>query len=457
MATGPTSPQDVIGDDSDAALRTAALEEAEGIAPQIEPGTLEMPRVVRALRNRNFRYFWTGNFLSNIGTWMQSVAQGWLVLDLAAKAPPTLFGSTGQRSAFWLGLVAFAASAPMLGFTLIGGVIADRVDKRRLLIRTQTVMMLSAFALSVLSFTHRISIPLVVLLAFITGTAMSLNMPGYQALVPSLVPREDLTNAIALNSAQFNLSRVLGPTMGGFVMAWWGIPANFLLNALSFLAVIFSLTLIEYPPRPQQQDDSAGLWQRLGEGFRYVLDRRQMSSLLLLVALASILGVPFLMFVPLFAKDILQVGERGLGLLMACSGVGAFLAAATIAYLGKVKSRGRFVVISASVFFVAIIAFTFSRRFALSGAMLAIAGYCMILTIATVNTLLQHLAEDFMRGRVMSIYATAFLGFAPVGSLIAGSLAGAVTAPIAIASMSGLALVGTWALYFSRTELRTLD
>src|SRR5207248_4344559 len=194
---------------------------------------------------------------------VQSVAQSWLMLELASQAPPALFGSVGKRSAFWLGLVAFAASAPMLAFTLIGGVIADRVDKRRLLIRTQSVMMLSALAMSVLSFTHRINIPLVVLLAFITGTAMSLNMPGYQALVPSLVPREDLTNAIALNSAQFNLSRVLGPTIGGFVMAWWGVPANFLLNALSFLAVIFALTQIQYPAQPQQ-DDSAGLWQRLG-------------------------------------------------------------------------------------------------------------------------------------------------------------------------------------------------
>jgi MFS family permease len=441
---------------SDAALRTAALEQAEAISPQIQPGAIEMPRVVRALRNRNFRYFWAGNFLSNIGTWMQSVAQGWLVLDLASQAPPAVFGSVGQRSAFWLGVVAFAASAPMLAFTLIGGVIADRVDKRRLLIRTQSVMMVSALAMSVLSFTKLISIPEIVLLAFITGTAMSLNMPGYQALVPSLVPREDLTNAIALNSAQFNLSRVLGPTLGGFVMAWLGIPANFLLNALSFLAVIFALNRIEYPPQPQQ-DDSAGLWQRLGEGFRYVFERRQLSSLVWLVALASVFGVPFLMFVPLFAKDVLHAGERGLGLLMACSGAGAFLAAATIAYLGKIKNRGRFVVLSASVFFAAVIGFTFSRYFVLSGAMLAIAGYFMILTVATVNTLLQHLAEDTMRGRVMSIYATAFLGFAPIGSLIAGSLAGAVTAPIAIAAMSALALIGTWALYFSRPELRQLD
>jgi MFS family permease len=456
VAIEPTTSRDECRRESDVALRTAALEQAEAISPQIQPGAIEMPRVIRALRNRNFRYFWIGNFLSNIGTWMQSVAQGWLVLELASKAPPEIFGSVGQRSAFWLGLVAFAASAPMLAFTLIGGVIADRVDKRRLLIRTQSVMMLSALAMSGLSFAKVINIPEIVLLAFLTGTAMSLNMPGYQALVPSLVPREDLTNAIALNSAQFNMSRVLGPTIGGFVMAWWGIPANFFLNALSFSAVIFALTQIEYPAQPQQ-DDSAGLWQRLGEGFRYVLDRRQMSSLLLLVALASIFGVPFLMFVPLFAKDILQVGERGLGLLMACSGAGAFLAAATIAYLGKIKCRGRFVVISASIFFAAIIAFTFSRHFALSGAMLAIAGYCMILTVATVNTLLQHLAEDAMRGRVMSIYATAFLGFAPIGSLIAGSLAGAITAPIAIAAMSAIAMLGTWALYLSRPELRQLD
>ena len=456
MPAGPTSTQDAFREESDEALRVAALEEAEAISPPIEPGTLEMPRVIRALRHRNFRYFWIGNFLSNIGTWMQSVAQGWLVLVLASKAPPVLFGSVEQRGAFWLGLVAFAASAPMLAFTLIGGVIADRVDKRRLLIRTQSVMMLSAFTLSVLTFTKHVNIPEIVLLAFLTGTAMSLNMPGYQALVPSLVPREDLTNAIALNSAQFNMSRVLGPTLGGFIMAWWGIPANFLLNALSFLAVIVALTQIEYPA-PAQQNDSAGLWQRLGEGFRYVLERRQMSSLILLVALASIFGVPFLMFIPLFAKDILHVGERGLGLLMACSGAGAFLGASTIAYLGKIKDRGRFVVISASVFFAAIIAFTFSRHFALSGAMLAIAGYCMILTVANVNSLLQHLADDSMRGRVMSIYATAFLGFAPVGSLIAGSLAGIITAPIAIAGMSALALVGTWALYFSRKELRHLD
>lgn len=455
MTTRPTSPSEDF-QDSDEALRVAAMEETQAISPPIEPGTLEMPRVISALRHRNFRYFWFGNFLSNIGTWMQSVAQGWLVLVLASQAPPALFGSIGQRSAFWLGVVAFAASAPMLAFTLIGGVIADRVDKHRLLIRTQSVMMFSALTLSVLTFTKLINIPEIVLLAFITGTAMSLNMPGYQALVPGLVPREDLTNAIALNSAQFNLSRVLGPTLGGFVMFWWGIPANFLLNAISFLAVIFALTQIDYPA-PAQQDDSAGLWQRLAEGFRYVQERRQMSSLILLVALASIFGVPFLMFVPLFAKDILHVGERGLGLLMACSGAGAFLGASTIAYLGKIKNRGRFVVISASVFFAAIIAFTFSRQFALSGAMLAVAGYCMILTVANVNSLLQHLAEDFMRGRVMSIYATAFLGFAPIGSLIAGSLAGAITAPIAIAGMSSLALVGTWGLYFSRKELRQLD
>jgi MFS family permease len=456
LPTGPTASEPSFREDSDEALRVAALEEAEAISPPIAPGTLEMPRVVSALRHRNFRYFWVGNFLSNIGTWMQSVAQGWLVLVLASEAPPVVFGSVGRRSAFWLGVVAFAASAPMLAFTLIGGVIADRVDKRRLLIRTQSVMMLSALSLSVLTFTKHVNIPEIVLLAFITGTAMSLNMPGYQALVPSLVPREDLTNAIALNSAQFNMSRVLGPTVGGFVMFWWGIPANFLLNALSFLAVIIALTQIEYPA-PAQQNDSAGLWQRLGEGFRYVLERRQMSSLILLVALASIFGVPFLMFIPLFAKDILHVGQRGLGLLMACSGAGAFLGASTIAYLGKIKNRGRFVVISASVFFAAIIAFTFSRDFALSGAMLAVAGYCMILTVANVNSLLQHLADDSMRGRVMSIYATAFLGFAPVGSLIAGSMAGIITAPIAIAGMSALALVGTWALYFSRKELRHLD
>ena len=422
----------------------APEETAAVIAALQEEKRDDFPRAVRALRNPNFRLFWTGNFLSNIGTWMQNVAQGWLVMKLATS-----------NSAFWLGVVGFAASSPMLIFALIGGVIADRVDRRRLMLVTQTSMMVFAFILCAITFAKIVNIPEIVLLAFANGLAMSLNTPSYQALVPQLVPRQDLTNAIALNSAQFNLSRVLGPTLGGFAMAWFGIAGNFFLNGISFLAVIIALMQIQYPP--VYAENRASLWENLAEGFRYAFERREMVVLFTLVGLASVFGIPYLIFVPLFAHDILHVQERGLGILMASSGLGAFLGAATIAYLGQVKCRGKFVVRASIPFFTAIILFAFSRWFALSCLLLMLAGYSMILVVATVNALLQHLSSDVMRGRVMSIYATAFLGFAPIGSLLAGSVASAIGAPRAIAAMAAMALVGIITLYFWNPELKRLD
>src|SRR5215475_12693426 len=198
-----------------------------------ETSVIEIPRLARALRHRDFRLFWTGNFLSNIGTWMQNIAQGWLVLKLT-------------NSPFWLGVVGFSASIPILLFALIGGVIADHVNKRRLLMFTQSAMMIFAFAMAALTWLHHINVYAIVLLALGTGIAMSLNTPSYQALVPQLLPREDLTNGIALNSAQFNMSRVIGPTLGGFAMALDGEAGNFFLNGLSFLAVLIALTRINY-------------------------------------------------------------------------------------------------------------------------------------------------------------------------------------------------------------------
>ena len=438
----PLPPADARANGDASDLQAVAVEET--VAP-LAPAAIAMPRVLRALRNPQYRYFWLGNFLSNVGTWMQNVAQGWLVLELS-------------NSAFWLGVVGFAASAPMLVFSLVGGVIADRVDRRRMLIRTQTAMMVFAFIMAGLSYARIINVPEIVLLAFATGVAMSLNMPSYQALVPQLVPREDLTNAIGLNSAQFNLSRIIGPSIGGFVMAWLGVSTNFLLNGISFLALLVVLVRMKLPA-PEPDDSSATMWQRLAEGFRYVLDHQEMSALLTLVALASIFGIPYLMFMPYFARDVLNVGPRGLGLLLAFSGFGSLGAATTVAYLGVTGLRrsGRLLVASGSVFFVSVIVFTFSRNFYASCGLLALAGYSTILMVAIVNTLLQHLSADEMRGRVMSIYIMALLGFAPVGSLIAGSLSGVVGAPHAIAGMSALALIGTLALYFVRPELRGLN
>jgi len=442
---------------------------------------------------------------------MQNIAQGWLVLKLT-------------NSAFWLGLVGFCSSIPILFFALIGGVIADHVNKRKLLMGTQSAMMTFAFTMAVLTWLHVIRVGTIALLALGTGIAMSLNTPSYQALFPQLLPREDLTNGIALNSAQFNMSRVIGPTLGGLAMAAVGEGGNFFLNGLSFLAVLIALTRINYhdsalagdadvahsndardfnssdadvlaadealfsrrrgaqaPGSPERADFARsgveapspavekvkpggiwagrklGIWEKMKEGFRYVAAHSEMSSLILLVSIGSLLAIPYLTFVPYFARDVLHTGESGLGLLMACSGAGAFLGAVTIAWATHLRRRGLFVVRGSLGFCASIISFTFSRNFYLSGFLLMAAGYCMIITIATINSLLQHLAADHMRGRVMSIYSTAFLGFPPIGCLVAGSLSHVFFAPHVIAGMCSLACGGAIAVYVNKEGLRELD
>jgi MFS family permease len=383
---------------------------------------------------------------------MQNVAQGWLVLQLT-------------NSAFWLGLVGFASTVPILLFALIGGVIADHVNNRKLLMATQSLMMVSAFIMAILASAKRINAQEIAFLALLTGVAMALNTPSYQALVPQLVPREDLTNSIALNSAQFNMSRVLGPTLGGMTMAlvggffpgniYAGAAGNFLLNGVSFLAVIFVLTQIHYPER--EAPPEGRLWYKLKQGFEYVFNHGVMSPLVVLVAITSLLAIPYLVFVPYFARDVLHSNEQGLGILMACSGVGAFFGAVTIAYLTRLGNRGKFVVRAGTGFFLSIILFTFSRSFLLSGLLLMAAGYFMVVMVATINARLQHLADESMRGRVMSIYSTAFLGLPPIGSLVAGLLARGISAAHAIAFMSACALVASWAVFATSKELRELD
>ncbi|HEX6466344.1 MAG TPA: MFS transporter [Terriglobales bacterium] len=420
----------------------SALGMSETASEELFADQQGLGRMLLALRHRDFRYFWTGNFLSNIGTWMQNVAQGWLVLKLS-------------NSPFWLGMIGFASSAPMLIFTLFGGVIADRVNKRRLLIWTQSAMMVFAFIMAALVYMKVIAIWQLVVLVFLTGVAMALNTPSYQALVPMLVPGEDLANAIALNSAQFNMSRVLGPTLGGFAMAWIGIAGNFFLNALSFLAVIIALMQIHYPEEPRRRESS--MWETLLEGFRYSFSFPEMRDLVILISATSLLAVPYITFIPLFARDILHVGERGLGLLMAWSGMGAFLGAATIAYFGRARRRGKTVIISGCVFFASVVLFCVSTRFWISGLLQAISGYSMIVMVANINTLLQELSTDEMRGRVMGIYATAFLGFAPIGSLLAGSFGNLLSAPLAIAAMNVLAIVVFLVVYYISPALRELN
>ncbi len=412
------------------------------VAPDATEPSRAWPKIARALRHPNFRLFWGGTLLSNIGTWMQNIAQGWLVLQLT-------------NSSFWLGLVGFSASIPFLLFTLFGGVIADRVNKRYLLISTQAAQMVFAFAMAALAYMKVITITQVAVLSFLNGIALSLNAPAYQALVPQLVPWEDLPNAIALNSAQFNMSRVLGPTLGGYAMAWVGVAGNFLMNGFSFLAVLFALFRIKYPH--ERRTTEASLWRSLREGLAYTRANPQMAAVVSLVMSASLLLLPFLTFVPWFAKNVLNTGERGLGLLMASSGVGAFLAAGVIAQLGTIRYRGRVIVASGLFVMMAVVVFCYSRSFLLSCAMAFCEGFGMIISASTVNVTMQQLSSDAMRGRVMSIYAASFLGLPPVGCLIAGELSRHMPTPHALAGMTGLATLSYVAFYFRSRPLRELD
>lgn len=421
----------------------AATDEACSVAQELDEYPPErVPQVVRALRNPNFRLFWSGNFLSNIGTWMQNVAQGWLVLTLT-------------NSAFWLGVVGFAGSIPFLFVTLFGGVIADRVDKRRLLLVTQTVMMILAFALAGLAWLKIITVWEIAAIAFLNGVAMSMNAPSYQAMVPRLVKREDLTNAIALNSAQFNMSRILGPTLGGYAMVLFGVAGNFFLNGVSFLAVLFALTHIRYPEEKLARHES--MWASLRGGFAYLNQQRQMRVLIWMTASVSLLGIPFLTFIPYFAKVQLNAGESGLGWLLAASGLGAVLGAMTVAVAGMIRHRGVVLTCAGVVFFLAIIGFSYSQSFALSEFLAFFEGYSGIMMISCFNVSIQHLSSDEMRGRVMSIYATSFLGLPPLGALLAGELSRHIPTGHALALMAGLALLSFLGFFAFSRSLRELD
>jgi predicted MFS family arabinose efflux permease len=296
----------------------------------------------------------------------------------------------------------------------------------------------------------------VVALAFVTGFAASLAAPAQQALVPMLVPKQDLTNAIGLNSAQFNMSRVLGPTIGGFFIAWFGPAGNFFLNALSFLALIIALRQLRLADQLPPNDESS-MWNKLQAGFVYVWRHRTMAMLILLVCITALLGIPYISFTPVFARDVLQVGAEGLGILMAFAGLGSFFAALTIAYLGNPRRRGALMAISGIVFFSAVIAFSFSRVFALSAALLLVAGYAVIILVALINTKLQHTAEEDMRGRTMSIYATGYLGLPPVGSFAAGLMSRWMPAPYAIAVMAATGLALFLLTFGMSRELRNME
>ncbi len=402
--------------------------QAETISPPVRPNS----GMFRALSHRNYRRFWVGAFLSNVGTWMQAVAQGWLVLQLT-------------NSAFWLGLDAFMATAPGFFLTLAGGVFADLVDRRRVLLYTQVVAGLAAFALAILVGMNSVNVWMVLGFSFITGCCMAIAGPSYQAMTFDMVGREDLANAVALNSSQFQLSRVVGPVFAGLGFKFFGLAGCFYANGVSFIAVVIALSLVHLDrskkkPSTHSVKDRRALWRDLIEGFRYVRNRPRVSSLLSISAVTSLFGAPYLTLVPIFARDIFQLGESGLALMMGIAGAGAFFAALLLAYLGDFRRKGWSVLGGAFSFGVCLICFALASNLKVSLIFLFGVGFSIVTSVAVANTLLQKLVTDQMRGRVMSMFILSFVGTMPIGNLIAGVVSHRFGAPVTLAA-GGLAII----------------
>jgi len=382
------------------------------LEPERGRGVSEM---FRALRHRNFLLFWSGAFLSNTGTWMQAVAQGWLVLQLS-------------NSPFWLGVDGFMATAPGLVLTLAGGVFADLVDRRKLLIYSQVIAGCSALTLGILVVTGVVKVWMILGLSFVTGSCMSIAGPSYLALVFDLVGREDLANAIALNSTQFQLARALGPLAAGLGFKIFGLAGCFFANGLSFAAVVIGLAMVKYgdhnrPGMPADRSikDRRAFVQDLSEGFRYVGRRPRVSMLLAISAVTSLFGAPYISMTPVFARDVFHLGESGLALLMGMAGAGALFGALFLAYLGEFRHKGWFVLGGDFAFAIFLMVFSLSSNVIISIVFLFALGFAIVCSVAVTNTLLQKLVTDEMRGRVMSMFMLSFIGAMPIGNLIAGA------------------------------------
>jgi len=385
------------------------------------------PESLRALRHPNYQLFFAGQLISLIGTWMDQVAEAWLVYRL-----------TG--SALLLGTVAFASQIPVFLLAPIGGALADRVDRRKILIATQSAMMFLTFILAWVTLTHRVKIWQIVTLAALTGVVNAIDLPARQAFVVDMVSRADLVNAIALNSSMFNGARIIGPALAGIVVAAIGEGWCFFANGISFLAVIAGLAMMKID-RPRLAIEGSPL-ENIIEGFKFVAQSGPVRALMLLLGLVSFTAMPYAVLMPLFADKILHGGAQALGLLMGCSGVGALGGALTLAMRKTLKGLSVWVAASCAGFGVALLLFSFSRVLWLSAALLVPAGFCMMIQMASSNTLIQSMVPDRLRGRVMSVYAMTFMGMAPLGALLAGSLAHKLGAPMTVGIGGVVAIAG---------------
>ena len=412
-----------------------------GTAPTATPPT-GVPRPARPTpainpfraiqRHRNFRYFWIGQTVSLIGSWMQQVGQGWLALELT-------------NDAFLVGLVSAMGSLPVLLFSLYAGVLVDRTDKLRLVFIAQALFCVEAGLLWWLTWTGNITFGWLLALATMQGLISAVEIPARQSLFVELVGREDLLDAVALNSSGFNLARIIGPSIAALVIAQAGLAWCFAINALSYLAVLGGLLVIRLPPFKPTVQRLTPL-QGLVQGIRYMRATPAISALMRLVAVYAILGVPYLVLMPVIARDVLGTGASGYGFLLTFVGIGALAGALTLAARARRIRRGRWLMYSSYAFSILLVIFSFVRSVPLAAAVLLFTGLTMIVNSALANGILQTLVPDELRGRVMSAYVFVYVGLSPIGAFTAGVIARGVGANWAIGAGGAIMLLYTlWA------------
>ncbi len=394
-------------------------------------------RIFKAFHYRDFRLMWVGACTSSIGTWMQIVAQGWLIYRLS-------------HSAFLLALDQFLGGIPIFLFSLIGGVVADRIERRKVLLASQYVQMTSAAILTFLVAYHLVHVWQILCLSFVSGFAQAFGGPAYSALIPTLVERDDMPNAIALNSIQFNLAVTIGPALAGQALAKLGETWCFGLNAVSFLAPVISLLMIRTRFFPASTTES--MFTSLKEGIKFVRRMGSMEALTILAFCMTALSMPMRTYLPVFVKDIFHRGPETYGNLLSMMGIGSICGSLTVATLGNMRHKGRFAITMLMVLGAGIAVFARSPMLPLSYGMLVVVGASMMAVFATVTSLVQLITTNEMRGRVMSVYNCAFRGGMPMGNLVSGWLVPVFSAPLVL-SANGLLLI-LMAIYFLLVQRR---
>lgn len=404
-------------------------------------GFMDFRFIFRALRHRNYRLFFGGQTISLIGTWMQQIAMSWLVYRLT-------------NSALLLGIVGFVGQIPTFLLTPLAGVIADRYNRHRILIATQALAMLQALVLSILVLTKSIAVWHILALSLFMGLVNSFDIPVRQAFTIEMIEnKENLSNAIALNSSMVNVARLIGPSAAGIIIAVLGEGICFLLNAVSYVAVIVSLLAMRIVPR-DIRPSSNHVWHDLKEGFIYAVNFTPIKTILILLSLVSLMGMPYQVLMPIFARDIFHGGPKTLGFLMAMSGVGALIGAIYLAGRKSVIGLGKIIAVASALFGSGIVVFSFSRVLWFSMLVICVASFAMMIQMAASNTVLQTIVEEDKRGRIMSFYTMAFMGMAPFGSLLAGGLAHKIGAPYTLAFGGICCIIGAFIFIFTKKSLQ---